>query len=99
MELVVGPGGFSGDRCELDLSVVDQILSNLVDNAVKYAGSAQRPAHSSGRRTGGAMADDSPFATMVLACTRRWSAGCSGRSQSRPMMPRNRRRESVWVSP
>jgi signal transduction histidine kinase len=39
MELVVGPlDGQSSVR--LDLSVVDQILSNLVDNAVKYAARA-----------------------------------------------------------
>jgi len=39
MELVAGPIGVD-TPLRLDLSVVDQILSNLVDNAVKYAGSA-----------------------------------------------------------
>jgi len=39
MELVVGPVDIQ-TSVRLDLSVVDQILSNLVDNAVKYAGSA-----------------------------------------------------------
>jgi signal transduction histidine kinase len=39
MELVVGPVDVQ-TPLRLDLSVVDQILSNLVDNAVKYAGTA-----------------------------------------------------------
>ena len=39
MELIVGPVD-SQANVRVDLSVVDQILSNLVDNAVKYAGSA-----------------------------------------------------------
>jgi signal transduction histidine kinase len=39
MELIVGPFD-SKANVRVDLSVVDQILSNLVDNAVKYAGSA-----------------------------------------------------------
>jgi len=39
MELIVGPVDITTSVC-LDLSVVDQILSNLVDNAVKYAGGA-----------------------------------------------------------
>ena len=39
MELVVGPVDCQ-TSVRVDLSVVDQILSNLVDNAVKYAGSA-----------------------------------------------------------
>ena len=39
MELVVGPADFPVKVC-VDLSVVDQILSNLVDNAIKYAGRA-----------------------------------------------------------
>jgi signal transduction histidine kinase len=39
MDLVVEPVD-SPDSVRVDLSVVDQILSNLVDNAVKYAGSA-----------------------------------------------------------
>jgi signal transduction histidine kinase len=39
MELVVGPVDIQ-TSVRLDLSLVDQILSNLVDNAVKYAGSA-----------------------------------------------------------
>ncbi|MGO9919392.1 MAG: sensor histidine kinase [Isosphaeraceae bacterium] len=39
MELIVGPVDIQTD-VHVDLSVVDQILSNLVDNAVKYAGSA-----------------------------------------------------------
>ena len=39
MELVVGPVD-SRRSVRVDLSVVDQILSNLVDNAVKYAGRA-----------------------------------------------------------
>jgi signal transduction histidine kinase len=39
MELVVEPVKVQ-ESVRLDLSVVDQILSNLVDNAVKYAGSA-----------------------------------------------------------
>jgi signal transduction histidine kinase len=39
MELLVGPVETEA-RVRVDLSVVDQILSNLVDNAVKYAGDA-----------------------------------------------------------
>jgi signal transduction histidine kinase len=39
MELVVGPAD-SPVKVRVDLSVVDQILSNLVDNAIKYAGRA-----------------------------------------------------------
>ncbi|HWE39836.1 MAG TPA: HAMP domain-containing sensor histidine kinase [Isosphaeraceae bacterium] len=39
MELLVNPCD-STARVRVDLSVVDQILSNLVDNAVKYAGDA-----------------------------------------------------------
>jgi signal transduction histidine kinase len=39
MELMVSPLDIQGN-VRVDLSVVDQILSNLVDNAVKYAGSA-----------------------------------------------------------
>jgi signal transduction histidine kinase len=39
MELVVGPID-SPVNVRVDLSVVDQILSNLVDNAIKYAGRA-----------------------------------------------------------
>ncbi len=39
MELIVSPSDVSAN-VRVDLSVVDQILSNLVDNAVKYAGSA-----------------------------------------------------------
>ena len=39
MELIVGPVDCQ-TSVRVDLSVVDQILSNLVDNAVKYAGSA-----------------------------------------------------------
>ena len=39
MELIVGPVD-SQANVRVDLSVVDQILSNLVDNAVKYAGGA-----------------------------------------------------------
>jgi signal transduction histidine kinase len=39
MELMVSPSDFQ-TNVRVDLSVVDQILSNLVDNAVKYAGSA-----------------------------------------------------------
>ncbi len=40
MELIVGPDILSA-IVRADLSVVDQILSNLVDNAIKYAGSAE----------------------------------------------------------
>jgi signal transduction histidine kinase len=39
MELVVSPVDVQSD-VRVDILVVDQILSNLVDNAVKYAGSA-----------------------------------------------------------
>jgi signal transduction histidine kinase len=39
MELVVGPVDSQANVC-VDISVVDQILTNLVDNAVKYAGGA-----------------------------------------------------------
>ena len=39
MELIVSPLD-SQANVRVDLSVVDQILSNLVDNAIKYAGSA-----------------------------------------------------------
>jgi signal transduction histidine kinase len=39
MELIVGPVDFQ-TNVRVDLSVVDQILSNLVDNAVKFAGNA-----------------------------------------------------------
>jgi signal transduction histidine kinase len=39
MDLVVGPVGLQANVC-VDISVVDQILTNLVDNAVKYAGGA-----------------------------------------------------------
>ena len=39
MELVVGPVGVRAS-VRADLTVVDQILSNLIDNAIKYAGSA-----------------------------------------------------------
>jgi signal transduction histidine kinase len=39
MKLVVGPCEVSTPVC-VDLSLVDQILSNLVDNAIKYAGDA-----------------------------------------------------------
>ncbi len=39
MELVVGPAE-SLSSVRVDISVVDQILTNLVDNAIKYAGSA-----------------------------------------------------------
>jgi signal transduction histidine kinase len=39
MELAVGPAEVQ-NSVRLDLSVVDQILSNLVDNAVKYAATA-----------------------------------------------------------
>jgi signal transduction histidine kinase len=39
MELVIGPTPVL-PAARLDVSVVDQILSNLVDNAVKYAGRA-----------------------------------------------------------
>jgi signal transduction histidine kinase len=39
MELAVGPVEVQNSVC-LDLSVVDQILSNLVDNSVKYAATA-----------------------------------------------------------
>lgn len=39
MELVVSPGDCQA-RVRVDLSVVDQILSNLVDNALKYAAEA-----------------------------------------------------------
>jgi signal transduction histidine kinase len=39
MELVVGPDGPAAS-VRADLSVVEQILSNLVDNSIKYAGSA-----------------------------------------------------------
>lgn len=45
MELVVGPGDVQ-KPVRLDVSLVDQILSNLVDNAVKYArGAADRRIH------------------------------------------------------
>jgi signal transduction histidine kinase len=40
MELVVGPWNFERGRVRVDVSIVDQILSNLVDNAIKYAGNA-----------------------------------------------------------
>jgi signal transduction histidine kinase len=40
MELLVDPVAVDG-RFRVDVSVVDQILSNLVDNAVKYAGAAK----------------------------------------------------------
>jgi signal transduction histidine kinase len=39
MELVVGPLYTQANVC-VDISVVEQILTNLVDNAVKYAGGA-----------------------------------------------------------
>src|SRR5262249_23492360 len=39
MELVVGPLHAQANVC-VDISVVEQILTNLVDNAVKYAGGA-----------------------------------------------------------
>ncbi len=39
MELVVGPVNIE-TSVHLDLSMVDQVLSNLVDNAVKYAATA-----------------------------------------------------------
>ncbi|MFI5454535.1 MAG: sensor histidine kinase [Isosphaerales bacterium] len=39
MELIASPVDCQA-RVRVDLSVVDQILSNLVDNAIKYAGSA-----------------------------------------------------------
>ena len=40
MELIVEPVDLE-TSVRVDLSVVDQILSNLVDNAIKYAGSAE----------------------------------------------------------
>jgi signal transduction histidine kinase len=39
MELIVSPAN-PGANVRVDISVVDQILSNLVDNAVKYGGNA-----------------------------------------------------------
>jgi signal transduction histidine kinase len=39
MDLIVGPVGSQENVC-VDISVVEQILTNLVDNAVKYAGGA-----------------------------------------------------------
>ncbi len=39
MELIVGPVDVQS-KIRTDVSVVDQILSNLVDNAIKYAGGA-----------------------------------------------------------
>ena len=58
---------------------------------------ALRPAHPPGRCAGGAMAGrDSRSRPRTGLAARMWSAGCSGRSRSRPTMPRNRRRESGW---
>lgn len=39
MEIVVGPVN-SQKQVRVDITIVDQILSNLVDNAIKYAGEA-----------------------------------------------------------
>ena len=48
---------FARRSVRVDVSVVDQILSNLVDNAVKYAGDAPDRAHPPGRCAGGPLAD------------------------------------------
>ena len=58
MELVVGDGPIASSLL-VDVSVIDQILSNLVDNAIKYAGKAvDRRIHLEARLAGRSVALD-----------------------------------------
>ena len=98
MELIVLPVDSRPNVC-VDISVVEQILTNLVDNAIKYAGGRRRSAHSSGRRCGRAMACAFDSRPRTGTGPAGWSAGCSARFPSRPTTRRSQRPESVWGSP
>jgi len=90
MELVAGPVS-AQDSVRLDLSVVDQILSNLVDNTVKYAATASdRRVHldtaSAGRYLMVTVSDHGPGVppAMVRRLFRPFSKSACDAAQSAP---------------